>query len=51
MVRQFLEKYPDFIVEKGPESLSVFQTEDGFYKTIPFRHEMDGMFAARMKKR
>ena len=50
MVENFLKMYDDFSIETGPAGLEDFRTTHGFYRTVPYRHHMDGMFAVRMRK-
>ena len=51
IVDQFLNKHPEFNVQEGQDFLKPFLGRQGFYQTVPFKHDMDGMFAVRMKKR
>ena len=53
-VAAFLQKHPDFIVEKERETLSdavrPFVDGDGYLRTFPHAHNMDGFFAVRLKR-
>ncbi len=55
VVRAFLQKHPEFVIDhprldrvKDHQKLL---TSEGFLKTFPHRHQMDGFFAAGLKKR
>jgi len=55
VVRAFLQKHPEFVIDhprlervKDHQNLL---TSEGFLKTFPHRHQMDGFFAAGLKKR
>ncbi len=55
VVQGFLQKHPEFVIDqprldhvKDHEKLL---TSEGFLKTFPHRHHMDGFFAAALKKR
>jgi len=54
VVSRFLKKHPDFSLEDVskylPQSCSELVDKDGFLRTFPHRHGMDGFFAARMRK-
>jgi 16S rRNA (cytosine967-C5)-methyltransferase len=55
VIRGFLQKHPDFVIDH-PRLGHVGQhgkllTSEGFLKTFPHRHAMDGFFAAALKKR
>ena len=54
VVEAFLEKHPGFIVEKERETLSEalrpFVDGDGYLRTFPHTHNMDGFFAVRLKR-
>lgn len=55
VIRGFLQKHPDFVIDQ-PKLDRVHDhekllTSEGFLKTIPHRHQMDGFFAAALKKR
>ncbi len=52
VIREFLQGSRDFSIIKGDRDfLRPFETGDGFYRTFPQRHNMDGFFAARLKRR
>ncbi|MEW5746169.1 MAG: 16S rRNA (cytosine(967)-C(5))-methyltransferase RsmB [Nitrospirota bacterium] len=54
VIGAFLQKSPDFSIIKGDyEFLRPFEVMDSgrvFYRTFPHRHEMDGFFAARLRR-
>ncbi len=50
-VRQFLAQHPDFELVDASEKLASQYTSEGFYKTIPHRHMMDGAFGALMRRK
>jgi 16S rRNA (cytosine967-C5)-methyltransferase len=50
VIEQFLKKHSDFKIESGPKQLDHFKTSGGFYRTVPYKQNMDGMFAVRMRK-
>jgi 16S rRNA (cytosine967-C5)-methyltransferase len=54
VIASFLKTYPNFIVEDilpvlGKTCRDLIQPS-GFFQTYPHRHEMDGFFAARLRK-
>ncbi len=51
VVRRFLNDHPHFQIVK-PEATAVAELTDprGFFRTYPQRHQMDGFFAAIMKR-
>lgn len=51
VVTAFLEQHSDFELDLRPiPRFERFRTGDGFWKTLPFRDKIDGMFVARMVK-
>jgi 16S rRNA (cytosine967-C5)-methyltransferase len=55
VIRGFLQKHPDFVIdhprlEKVGDHGKLLSSE-GFLKTFPHHHQMDGFFAAALKKR
>jgi 16S rRNA (cytosine967-C5)-methyltransferase len=55
VVRDFLDRHPRFGVEPGAEAAphvprAVFD-EQGFLRTLPSAHGLDGFFAARLRAR
>ena len=54
VVEAFLQEHPGFIVEKEPETLSEalrpFVDGEGYLRTFPHTHNMDGFFAVRLKR-
>lgn len=49
-VARFLAKNPKFSLIPAQTIIPAVYTENGFLKTIPFRHHMDGAFAAKLQK-
>jgi 16S rRNA (cytosine967-C5)-methyltransferase len=49
-VQRFLAKYPKFQLVSAEQYIPKTYTEQGFLKTIPFKHHMDGAFAAKLQK-
>lgn len=49
-IKKFLAQNKKFSLEPATGFISVDYTENGFLKTIPFKHNMDGAFAARLRK-
>ncbi|HOH46214.1 MAG TPA: 16S rRNA (cytosine(967)-C(5))-methyltransferase RsmB [Candidatus Cloacimonadota bacterium] len=49
-VERFLKRNPNFKLEPASRYIPEQFTHDGFMKTIPFKHHMDGAFAAKMIK-
>lgn len=58
VIRKFLEKHPEFIIENPLETLEKFcgskirelVVEDKYVKTYPHRHNLDGFYMVRLKK-
>lgn len=55
VIKEFLHSNPDFSIIRGDHDfLAPFEVldKDGhlFYRTFPHRHDMDGFFAARLKR-
>ncbi|NOZ56534.1 MAG: 16S rRNA (cytosine(967)-C(5))-methyltransferase RsmB [Calditrichaeota bacterium] len=49
VVRIFLQKHPDFSLEPATNIVdNRFTTEQGYVRTFPHRHDLDGVFAARL---
>lgn len=55
VIRGFLQKHPDFVIDQPSldrvADHGKLLTSEGFFKTLPHRHQMDGFFAAALKKR
>lgn len=49
-VKRFLARNRKYELVPAQEYIPQAYTEDGYMKTIPFKHHMDGAFAARMKR-
>lgn len=50
-VNKFLVKNPDFELVRAETIIPGEYTENGFLKTIPWRHNIDGAFAARLRRK
>jgi 16S rRNA (cytosine967-C5)-methyltransferase len=54
VIKDFLNKHKDFAIEKDPDSLPYkarsLLTDNGYLKTFPHLHNMDGFFAVCMKR-
>jgi len=50
-VKSFLRKNPHFTLGKADKWLKAAVCAEGFMKTIPYLHEMDGAFAARLMRK
>jgi len=54
VIKGFLKKHKDFAIEKNPEGLPYearsLLTGNGYLKTFPHLHNMDGFFAVCMKR-
>lgn len=54
IIREFLADNKDFVLENAsdllPESCKELVNNDGFLRTFPHKHGMDGFFAARLKR-
>ncbi len=55
IIEKFIDQHPEFVVEDAspflPEPARKLVDDDGFYQTWPPVHEMDGFFAARLRKK
>ena len=52
VVEAFLADHPEFTLEPASEWLpAAVVTEEGFMQTLPHRHGLDGMFAARLRRK
>ncbi len=54
VIADFLSMRPDFVLEDLRELFPAYTelfTEEGFFRSWPHRHGMDGFFAARLRKR
>lgn len=49
-VERFLKRNPNYKLEPASKYIPEQFTHSGFMKTIPFKHHMDGAFAARLQK-
>ena len=54
VVKQFLKKHPNFVISANQaiaeKSVLPFMGADGFFRTAPHTHHMDGFFAARLTR-
>ncbi|MCF7919296.1 MAG: 16S rRNA (cytosine(967)-C(5))-methyltransferase RsmB [Candidatus Cloacimonetes bacterium] len=50
-VNNFLNKNPEFELVDAAGIISSAYTENGFLKTVPWKHNIDGAFAARMRRK
>jgi 16S rRNA (cytosine967-C5)-methyltransferase len=54
VIKDFLNKHSEFAIEKSPDGLTFkarsLITEDGYFKTSPHLHNMDGFFSIHMKR-
>jgi len=54
VIKGFLNKHRDFAIEKNPGGLPLkarsLLTGNGYFRTFPHLHDMDGFFAVRMKR-
>jgi len=55
VVKQFLKKHPNFAIIANraiaEKSVIPFMETDGFFRTVPHLHHMDGFFAARLTRK
>ena len=53
VVGAFLRGQPEFVLDRPGDSFQGhgLLDEKGYLRTFPHRHDMDGFFAARLKKR
>lgn len=49
-IEKFLARNPKFTLVRAENYIPVDFTENGFLKTIPFRHFMDGAFGAKLQR-
>lgn len=49
-VNRFLQKNPKFRLMEADKFIAQEFTDQGFLKTVPYKHFMDGAFAARMQR-
>ncbi len=47
----FLNKHPEFELDPAEKYLPAAVCEDGFMKTLPHVHKIDGAFAARLVRK
>lgn len=55
LIESFLQKHPDFVIPSADISSIMnarkLMTSEGFLRTVPHQHQMDGFFAAALKRR
>jgi 16S rRNA (cytosine967-C5)-methyltransferase len=51
VVAEFCARAPRFVPEPVVEVPAEIRTADGFLRTLPHRHDLDGFFAARLRAR
>ncbi|NPB09459.1 MAG: 16S rRNA (cytosine(967)-C(5))-methyltransferase RsmB [Thermodesulfobacteria bacterium] len=54
VIRRFLEEHPEFEIEDARKALPPSAqelVENGFLRTYPHRHDLDGFFGARLRKK
>ncbi|TDF73136.1 16S rRNA (cytosine(967)-C(5))-methyltransferase RsmB [Candidatus Syntrophosphaera thermopropionivorans] len=49
-IKKFLQRNPKFTLVNAKEILPSDFVVEGMFKTLPFKHDMDGAFAAKMRK-
>jgi 16S rRNA (cytosine967-C5)-methyltransferase len=49
-VNRFLKKNKNFVIDPAAKYVSQKFVEKDFLKTLPFKHKIDGSFAARLKR-
>ncbi len=49
-IEMFLKKHPNFIIENAENYINTRYVNDGYLKTVPHIHSMDGAFGARLKR-
>ena len=49
-IKKFLKRNPKFTLVNAKEILPSDFVVEGMFKTLPFKHDMDGAFAAKMRK-
>lgn len=50
-IEDFLQRNNDFVLEGAEGLVGKDYTENGYLKTLPFKHNSDGAFAARLRKK
>ena len=50
-IEKFLEFHDDFYIEKPDKFVEKSLAIDGYIKTYPYKHNMDGTFAVRLRKK
>lgn len=54
VIKGFLNKHRDFVIENNPDGLPLkarsLLNGNGYFRTFPHPHNMDGFFAVRLKR-
>ena len=50
MINEFLQRNNKFKLVPAEQFINKEYTQNGFLKTLPFKHNMDGAFAAKLQR-
>ncbi len=53
VIKQFLDTHPEFILEDLRQRFpqyATFCTKEGYFGSLPFKHQLEGFFAARLRR-